>query len=328
MEIMAGKLAIVASFVVISMLFGQFAWVTSATDKITPERFEEKANLALRRTGHHLLLAGGDSTSRIPAVKKLNADTYVIQLNKPFDYNRLPSLLQESFDLHGIKNNYDVAVMDCKTNELQLGYNFQDYSKTKDVACVGREQIMSCYNVKVTFSLPENQPKSNPVWWTLGLSLAFIGVSYIVLSRRKTVPKGMTNGRMTNDEFSFVFWRKKAALKIETQQEQPIEKSTRLHFGESSMDVENQLLYSANTQHNLTFREAKLLHLFIKHQNQVLDRDFILKSVWEDEGVTVGRSIDVFVSRLRKLLQEDSSLKIAAVHGVGYRLEVSHLENS
>lgn len=306
MEIMAGKLAIVASFLVISMLFGQFAWVTSATDKITPERFEEKANLALRRTGHHLLLAGGDSTSRIPAVKKLNADTYVIQLNKPFDYNRLPTLLQESFDLHGIKNNYDVAVMDCKTNELQLGYNFLDYSKTKEVACVGREQIMSCYNVKVTFSLPENQPKSNPVWWTLGLSLAFIGISYIVLSRRKTVPTPL----------------------IQTSDEQPIETSTRLHFGESSMDVENQLLYSANTQHNLTFREAKLLHLFIKHQNQVLDRDFILKSVWEDEGVTVGRSVDVFVSRLRKLLQEDSSLKIAAVHGVGYRLEVSHLENS
>ncbi len=306
MEIMAGKLAIVASFLVISMLFGQFAWISSATDKITPERFEEKANLALRRTGHRLLLASGDSTSRIPAVKKLNAETYIIQLSKPFNYNQLPSLLQESLDLHGIQNNYDVAVMDCKTNELQLGYNFQDYSKTKEVACIGREQVMSCYNVKVTFSVPENNSKSNPVWWTLGLGLAFIGVSYIVLSRRKTAP----------------------ALLIEVPAEQPIEKSTRLHFGESSMDLDNQLLYTANTQHNLTFREAKLLHLFIKHQNQVLDRDFILKSVWEDEGVTVGRSVDVFVSRLRKLLQEDSSLKIAAVHGVGYRLEVSHLENN
>lgn len=303
---MTGKLAIVASFVVISMLFGQFAWVTSTTDKITPERFEEKVNLALRRTGHHLLLASGDSTSRIPAVKKLNTDTYVIQLSKSFDYSRLPSILQGSFDLHGIKNNYDVAVMDCKTNELQLGYNFLDYSKTKEVACIGREQLLGCYDVKVTFSGSENLPKSNPVWWTLGLGLAFIGVSYVVLSRRKAVPAPL----------------------IQTLDEQPIEKSTRLHFGESSIDVENQLLYSANMQHNLTFREAKLLHLFIKHQNQVLDRDFILKSVWEDEGVTVGRSIDVFVSRLRKLLQEDASLKIAAVHGVGYRLEVSSLGNS
>ncbi len=89
------------------------------------------------------------------------------------------------------------------------------------------------------------------------------------------------------------------------------------------MDIANQLLYVGNTKQNLTYREAKLLQLFIKHQNQILERDFILKSVWEDEGITVGRSIDVFVSRLRKLLQEDSSLKIAAVHGVGYRLEVS-----
>ncbi|MEZ4903249.1 MAG: winged helix-turn-helix domain-containing protein [Spirosomataceae bacterium] len=152
--------------------------------------------------------------------------------------------------------------------------------------------------MKITFSTSENTPKPNPVWWTLGLGLAFMSVSYVVLSRRKTT-----------------------AL-IKTPEEHAIEKSTQIHFGESSMDLENQLLYSSNTQHNLTFREAKLLHLFIKHQNQVLERDFILKSVWEDEGVTVGRSVDVFVSRLRKLLQEDASLKIAAVHGVGYRLEV------
>jgi DNA-binding response OmpR family regulator len=135
----------------------------------------------------------------------------------------------------------------------------------------------------------------------VGIGLTFIGVSY-ALWKRKATPAPST----------------------ESREEQAIEKSTRLHFGESSMDVENQLLYSAHTQHNLTYREAKLLQLFIKHQNQVLDRDFILKSVWEDEGVTVGRSVDVFVSRLRKLLQEDTSLKIAAVHGVGYRLEVSN----
>ncbi|WP_229599038.1 winged helix-turn-helix domain-containing protein [Runella sp. CRIBMP] len=302
MEIMVGKLAIVASFLAISLLFGQFAWISPDTDATNSQRFEEKTNLALRRTGHRLLLASGDSTSRIPAVRKLDDDTYVLQLSKSFDYNQLPSLLQESFDLHGIKNNYDVAVMDCKTNELQLGYNFLDYSKSKEVACIGRDQVIDCYNVKITFLATANNPKSNPVWWTLGLGIAFIGVSYVVLSRRKTP----------------------LAPLIETPDEKPIENSNRIRFGESSMDLDNQMLYTSHTKHNLTFREAKLLHLFIKHQNQVLERDFILKSVWEDEGVTVGRSIDVFVSRLRKLLQEDTSLKIAAVHGVGYRLEVNN----
>lgn len=304
MEIMTGKLAIGASLLVMSLLFGRFAWITSVPDSSTLQRFEEKTNLALRRTGHRLLLASGDSTSRIPAVKKLGANSYVIQLNRPFDYDKLPPLLQESLDLHGIKSNYDVAVVDCKTNELHLGYNFIDYSKSKEVACIGREQLMGCYNLKITFASSANPPSSmNPVWWTLGLGLVLVGISYGVWSRKKTSTPPV----------------------IKTLHEQPIEKPApaRLTFGASSMDLENQMLYIANTQQSLTYREAKLLHLFVNNQNQLLEREFILKSVWEDEGIIVGRSIDVFVSRLRKLLQEDTSLKIVAVHGVGYRLEVA-----
>lgn len=302
MEIMTGKLAIGASLLVMSLLFGRFAWFTSVPESSTLQRFEEKVNLALRRTGHRLLLASGDSTSRITAVKKTAEGIYVLQLSRAFNYSQLPSLLQESFDLHGIKNNYDVAVIDCKTNELQLGYNFLDYSKSKEVACIGREQLLGCNNVKVTFASSANPSSStNLVWWTLGLGLVLVGVSYGVWSRKKT----------------------STPLAIERPYEQTIEKPMRLTFGSSGMDVENQLLYIANTHHNLTYREAKLLHLFVKNQNQLLEREFILKSVWEDEGIIVGRSIDVFVSRLRKLLQEDTSLKIVAVHGVGYRLEVA-----
>ncbi len=62
--------------------------------------------------------------------------------------------------------------------------------------------------------------------------------------------------------------------------------------------------------------------LTLNHPNQLLGRDLILQSVWGDEGITVGRSADVFVSRLRKLLQHDPTLRIASVHGVGYRLEI------
>jgi DNA-binding winged helix-turn-helix (wHTH) protein len=299
MEIMTGKLAIGASLLVISLLFGQLAWISPASNETNPQRFEEKVNLALRRTGHHLLLASGDSTSRIPAVKKLDASTYVLQLSKSFNYDQLPSILQASFSIHEIKNNYDVAVIDCASEQLQLGYNFQDYIKNNEIPCGGRQRGEGCYNLKVTFATPQNSPNSIPIGWTLGIGLTFLSLTY-VLWRRKATP----------------------TPSAETPDEQLIEKYKRLHFGESSIDVENQLLYSANTQHNLTYREAKLLQLFIKHQNQVLERDFILKSVWEDEGVTVGRSVDVFVSRLRKLLQEDTSLRIAAVHGVGYRLEV------
>ena len=60
-----------------------------------------------------------------------------------------------------------------------------------------------------------------------------------------------------------------------------------------------------------------------QHPNEVLSRDTLIAKVWEDEGVIVGRSLDVFISRLRKLLKGDDSVQIKTVHGVGYRLEVS-----
>ncbi|MDZ4683117.1 MAG: winged helix-turn-helix domain-containing protein [Saprospiraceae bacterium] len=95
-----------------------------------------------------------------------------------------------------------------------------------------------------------------------------------------------------------------------------------LHFGNSSLGLANQLLLVNGVRESLTYCEAKLLHLFISNPNQLLEREFLLKSVWEDEGIIVGRSLDVFVSRLRKLLRADIGVQIATVHGVGYRLEV------
>ena len=75
-------------------------------------------------------------------------------------------------------------------------------------------------------------------------------------------------------------------------------------------------------RHELTFREAKLLRLFASNPGELLERDQILQQVWEDEGVQVTRSVDVFISRLRKKLVADPSVGIVAVHGVGYKLEL------
>jgi DNA-binding response OmpR family regulator len=99
--------------------------------------------------------------------------------------------------------------------------------------------------------------------------------------------------------------------------------SNQVLFGQSRFDPGNQTLFSGAVRHQLTYREAKLLHLFASHPNQLLERDFILQSVWEDEGIIVGRSLDVFVSRLRKMLRDDPSVRMVAVHGVGYRLETT-----
>lgn len=68
----------------------------------------------------------------------------------------------------------------------------------------------------------------------------------------------------------------------------------------------------------LTFKEAELLRFFASHRNEVLKREFITKSIWGDDDYFSGRSMDVFISRLRGYLKHDANIEIKNVHGVGF----------
>ncbi|MFK7925705.1 MAG: response regulator transcription factor [Bacteroidia bacterium] len=99
-------------------------------------------------------------------------------------------------------------------------------------------------------------------------------------------------------------------------------KGRELVAGEFLLDIPNQKLKRSAEQTDLTYRETRLLGLFFGHPNQLLQRDWIEQIIWEDEGLVVGRSLDVFVSRLRKILSADPNLQIINVRARGYRLEV------
>jgi DNA-binding response OmpR family regulator len=72
----------------------------------------------------------------------------------------------------------------------------------------------------------------------------------------------------------------------------------------------------------LTAKENKLLLIFARSPNAVIERTRLQKEIWEDEGVIVGRSLDMFISKLRKKLETDPSIQLINIHGKGYRLEV------
>ncbi len=73
----------------------------------------------------------------------------------------------------------------------------------------------------------------------------------------------------------------------------------------------------------LSSKETDLLYLLFTNENKTLEREYILNVVWGDEGDYVGRTLDVFISKLRKKLEADSNVKIINVRGVGYRFVVS-----
>lgn len=95
-----------------------------------------------------------------------------------------------------------------------------------------------------------------------------------------------------------------------------------LSAGSSTLDVHNLKLDANGMVMQLTYKEAKLLEIFFRHPDKVIEREIFLKSVWEEDGFFVARSMDVFISRLRKYLSGDTKLRIDNIRGIGYRLKV------
>jgi two-component system OmpR family response regulator len=113
---------------------------------------------------------------------------------------------------------------------------------------------------------------------------------------------------------------------------QPNQKSTSastplLQVSNSILDVHNLTLTSNGVVTRLTHKECKLLQLFFRHCGKVIEREVFLKSIWEDDGFFVARSMDVFVSRLRKYLSADTRLRIENIRSVGYILKVGVLDS-
>jgi DNA-binding response OmpR family regulator len=92
--------------------------------------------------------------------------------------------------------------------------------------------------------------------------------------------------------------------------------------GQYQFDSENYLLFNPTEKITLTQREAELLKLFLENKNVVLKREAILKSLWGDDDYFMGRSLDVFISRLRKILANQNGIIIENLHGIGFRFTV------
>lgn len=91
-------------------------------------------------------------------------------------------------------------------------------------------------------------------------------------------------------------------------------------IGNYSFDFQKLTLSVNGTLQNLTFREAEVLKYLSERPDQVIRRDELLKAIWGDDDYFMGRSLDVFISRLRKYLSSDPVIRIDNVHGVGFRM--------
>jgi DNA-binding winged helix-turn-helix (wHTH) protein len=269
---------------IIAILISAVAFINKKNE--IPEKHLE---VVLRDLGHQLLLTAKDSSSRVLPVKKLNENTYQISFQNDFGFisDTLINLVQRTFQKNALVKDYIVNLRNCKQNETVFAFEINN--QTGDLTpCRGRTLEVSCYVIEIELL------KKNKFNFFL-LLLLIIPLSFV--------------GFYVNGKFR----KKEEAASI-------FDNNDYIQLGNFRFYTDNNVLKSENKSITLSEKETKALKIFSENINQIVEREKLMKEIWEDEGIVViSRNVDVLVSKLRKKLSDDNSIKFINVHGRGYK---------
>ncbi|PMD90730.1 transcriptional regulator [Siphonobacter sp. BAB-5405] len=252
-----------------------------------------KMLVTMRKVGHEVLLASGDSTSWVLPIEQVDNHTFLIRFERPFAFT--PASLVETIQRHIPELDYLVEVRQEQSNTVVYSYEVRQPLHRKSIACLSRTPPRGDYSIQIQFADPPVQIASV----TSAIKFAWLLLPVLLVG------------------FGWRLFRRKrpAAAK-------PVTPTTLVHLGPLTFCRETQVLRLGDERIELSAKESKLLNVFVGAPNTVIDRSQLMKQVWEDEGVFVGRSLDVFVSRLRKKLQPAPTVRLVNSHGRGYKLEI------
>jgi DNA-binding winged helix-turn-helix (wHTH) protein len=288
-----------------SILFWFFLVFILTTGNINAQNTssDKHIEVALRMLGHEILLSVSDSTSRVlPVVKENNQ--YRIQFESDFAFTSegLVDLVKNSVDETEIAENYIVEVEHCHTTEIIYSFEINQALKSDIIPCKGRVQPKSCYNI--LFTIIEDDVSQETLVTTLDNDSSALTNSFGFYAAISVLVVLI---------FVIIFFIRKRSLNKKLN-------PNLIQMGAYHFDKHNTELLIDNQKIELTSKEADLLLLLYNSVNDTVERDVILNMVWGDEGDYIGRTVDVFISKLRKKLEFDSKLKIVNVRGIGYKL--------
>ena len=253
-----------------------------------------RREILLRRIGHELLLQSGDSTSRVLPVKKIAKNEYRISFENDLTFQPafLVNTTRRLLANDPQASDYIVNVLNCESSSVAYGYAISKNKKDDIVACIGREQPRACYKMNIKFK-PAGITTINKVY-LLG-SLPFFALVGFMFFKSVTPQRALPDYQYTDV----------------------------LTLGAVFFDSKNRKLIIHGKITDLTATESRLLLIFALAPNETIERSRLQKEIWEDEGVIVGRSLDMFISKLRKKLEPDPGINIVVVRGKGYKLEIN-----
>lgn len=272
---------------------------------------DNRIKAALRVVGHQLLLQSNDSTSLVLPIEREN-NRYKIAFDTEFQFD--PNYLVHTMDsvlTHSkIVKKYLVEVEEFDTEKIVYSYEMGIHSSINLVPCRERIPPKSCYTLFLT--VLDFYP------------LHSAETSGDVVKRENVAPKtfissfvsiGLGVLAITALVCFFLYKRKAKSSSSNTTDSIPL--------GRFIFDKKNMLLKYDNQTIELSSKEANLLAVLHESVNETVERDVILNIVWGDEGDYIGRTLDVFISKLRKKMEADDTIKIMNIRGVGYKLIIN-----
>ena len=213
-------------------------------------------------------------------------------------------------------------------DEPALGQIIKESLETRDfnvLLCENGEKALEIYQTKQPKLLVLDVMMPKKDGFTLAKDIRAIDDSIPIIfltakSQTQDVVEGFTIGG--NDYLKKPFSMEELIVRINNllQRTSIQQTSEIITIGAYTFDFPKQQLYFENESQQLTHREAHLLFHLIKNKNQVLDRSIILNKLWGNDDFFSARSMDVFITKLRKKLQKDPSIQILNVRGFGYKL--------
>lgn len=277
-----------------------FAWLFSSTNT-NKEEFSESVKVALRSAGNELLLSNNDSTSLVKPIIQNSTSKYqlIFESNLHIEPDYLVNSIKQNFDKANLPKHYRVEVLECAKEEVAYSYQVTDIKEKDIIPCKGRTLPVNCYTIQVRFvKLKTPFLTKQTMLFVLVFFIFVFVLDYLWLQKRKVKTDRNNDIKPT------------------------ISDETYKTLGIFKFYPEQHKLIKDPLEINLSKKECELLSILAEHINQVVTRDDLTKKVWEDNGVIVGRSLDTYISKLRKKLKEDTTIKITNIHGVGYKLEV------
>jgi hypothetical protein len=279
-----------------------FFIASSFTKPSKSDLFVKRVHLTIREIGHHVLLHAGDSTSRVMPVKETAEGVFLLEFEKEFVFkpDTLVALTQRLLAKTDL-SDYAVTVHEC----LKAGivYGFQISPPTNSIEpCRGRSQPKGCYTIEIAFAnFNSSTTDYTPTNLFLSGLLFLFGLVLIVkrFEKRKSGLRKEGNQRLTTNSPN-------TALPT---------------LGKFAFDIHHQKLLLGDETIVLTDKECKILELLNQNFGQLTSREDLIQEIWTNEGVITGRSLDMFVSKLRKKLSADLELRITNIHRKGYKLE-------